>query len=473
MLARFSGARCIQTLVLCLVAVGACPLIAEDARPNFIIFIADDMSWDDCGAYGHPSIQTPNIDRLAQQGMRFDSAYLTCSSCSPSRSSILTGRYPHNTGAGELHMPLPKTQTIMTKPLRESGYWTAAVGKWHLGNAVSDQVEYRRGSKAEKMGDAWVEAVKRRPRDKPFFLWAAHTDPHRDYHPGAIERPHRRDEIVVPPYLPDTDSVRDDLALYYDEIGRFDEHVGMVLKELDAQQVAENTFILVMSDNGRPFPYCKTRVHVPGVKTPWVVRFPKRVQAGSSSESLVSSIDIAPTIFELAGLPPLERFQGVSFARTLADGSQGVREFAYAEHNWHDYRAFERAVHTPQFCYVRNWLPNTVGTPPADAVNSPTYAEMRSLEKAGKLTEAQRECMFRQGTEEYLFDVVADPDCIVNLAGKSEYASVRAMLRGKLDQWQVETADQFPGEANLTPDSFHRDTGKPIPVSERSSQPKK
>ncbi|HBV64360.1 MAG TPA: heparan N-sulfatase, partial [Rhodopirellula sp.] len=115
-------------------------------RPNFVIFVADDMAWDDCGAYGNSAIRTPNMDRLAAEGMRFDRAYLTCSSCSPSRCSMLTGRYPHATGAGELHLPLPKDQTIFTKPLMNAGYWTAAVGKWHLGQAVVEQVDYRRGA---------------------------------------------------------------------------------------------------------------------------------------------------------------------------------------------------------------------------------------------------------------------------------------------------------------------------------------
>src|SRR5262245_44160575 len=109
---------------------------AEAERPNFIVFIADDMAWDDCGAYGHKTIRTPNLDRLARDGMRFDNAFLTCSSCSPSRASILTGRYPHNTGAQQLHWPLPADQVIFPEKLREAGYYTASAGKWHLGKAA-------------------------------------------------------------------------------------------------------------------------------------------------------------------------------------------------------------------------------------------------------------------------------------------------------------------------------------------------
>ena len=145
---------------LCLLLLIACTDCFAADRPNFVIFIADDMAWEDCGAYGHPSIRTPNIDALAANGMRFDRAYLTCSSCSPSRCSIMTGRYPHSTGAGELHLPLPAEHTMFTKPLMDSGYWTAAVGKWHLGAAVAKQVNYRKAARPASMGEAWVQALK-------------------------------------------------------------------------------------------------------------------------------------------------------------------------------------------------------------------------------------------------------------------------------------------------------------------------
>ncbi len=431
-----------------------------DERPNFIIFVADDMAWEDCGAYGHPTIRTPNIDALATAGMRFDRAYLTCSSCSPSRCSILTGRYPHSTGAGELHLPLPGEQTMFTKPLMQAGYWTAAVGKWHLGEAVANQVDYRKPSRPEAMGDAWLTALQDRPKDKPFFLWAAHSDPHRGYKPGAVDPPHKPADVVVPPFFPDTPAVREDLALYYDEVSRFDEHIGLVLGELDKQQIAENTFVLVISDNGRPFPHCKTRVHVPGARTPFIIRWPKGVRAGSTSKQVVSTVDIAPTILQLAGLEPLKSFQGTSIAAVLAGAKIRTREYAFAEHNWHDYRAFERGVHGQRYCYVRNWLPGTPGTPPADAVNSPTYTAMKELLAAGKLDQVQSECFVVPRPTEFLYDVESDPDCIVNLADDPSQQPTLDQMRTALEQWQTETDDRFPGEDELTPDGFDRETGK-------------
>ena len=129
-----------KLVLLFFLLVVVCGAVAQD-RPNIVFIIADDMAWDDSGAYGNPEVPTPNIDRLASQGMRFDKAFLTASSCSPSRSSIITGRYPHNTDAEELHWPLPAEQITFVEKLRDGGYWTAAAGKWHLGDAVRDRFD--------------------------------------------------------------------------------------------------------------------------------------------------------------------------------------------------------------------------------------------------------------------------------------------------------------------------------------------
>jgi len=437
-------------------------LLQANEQPNFVIFVADDMAWNDCGAYGHPHIRTPNIDKLADEGVRFNRAYLTCSSCSPSRCSMLTGRYPHSTDAGELHLPLPAEQVMVTKALGDQGYWTAVVGKWHLGEKVADQVDYRRGSPPAKMGDAWVQSLRDRPKDAPFFLWAAHSDPHRGYKKGAVDPPHTVDDVVVPPFFPDTPEVRDDIALYYDEISRFDEHIGMVLKELEAQGLTENTLVLVISDNGRPFPHCKTNVNVPGVRTPFVLRWPAKVKAGAVTNQLVSTVDIAPTLLELAGAKPLATMQGESFKSALTDQKTRIREFAFAEHNWHDYKAFERAVHTEKYCYVRNWLTEIPSTPPADAVNSPTYKAMKRLQSEGKLTPAQAACFQAPRAAEFLYDVEADPHCLRNLADDPSHAETLVRLRGALTTWQKQTGDEFPGADKVTPDGFDRATGKRV-----------
>lgn len=442
-----------------LLSLGAGLLAAQAGRPNFIVFIADDMAWNDCGAYGHPRIRTPNLDRLARQGMRFDRAFLTTSSCSPSRASILTGRYPHNTNAQELHMPLPADQVLLTQPLRQAGYYTAAAGKWHLGGAVRKQFDRIADGGGPSACENWLPVLRQRPKDKPFFLWLAASDPHRPYAPGALSAPHSAADAILPPFLPDTLAVRNDLALYYDEISRMDSFIGKVLDELASQGLDQTTFVLFLSDNGRPFPRCKTTLYDDGIKTPFLVRYPGKVMAGSTSASLLSAVDIAPTILDLAGVTIPSSFQGKSFAPVLSEAAATVRPYAFAEHNWHDYMAFKRAVRSPQYTYIRNWLPELTLSPPADAVSSPTFAAMRQLRDAGQLPESQRQCFLAPRPEEELYDLESDPHSLKNLAADPQHAAVLAEMRKALEDWQAQTRDTFDRQ-KLTPDRFDRQTGK-------------
>lgn len=423
-------------------------------RPNFLVFIADDMACDDCGAYGHKTIRTPNLDRLARDGMRFDSAFLTCSSCSPSRSSILTGRYPHNTGAQQLHQPLPADQVMLTEKLREAGYYTASAGKWHLGKAAKAKID----TVNEGTGK-WVATLRDRPKDKPFFLWMAFVDPHRPYQDKTIAQPHRSEDVVVPPYLPDTPEVRKDLAMYYDEITRMDGDVGAVLEELEKQGAAKQTVVIFLSDNGRPFPRCKTTVYDSGIRTPFLVRWPEHVKAGSVCTSLISSIDLAPTVLELAGVKVGPTFQGKSFAPALKEPKVVIRENIFAEHNWHDFDDHGRAVRSTQFKYIRNYYPDVPGTPPADAVRSPTFETMRRLRDAGKLPPEQLTCFSKPRPPEELYDVQKDPHELRNLANDPAHARTLKQLRETLTAWEKATGDSVPKAR--TPDRFDRETGLP------------
>lgn len=431
-------------------------LAADEGRPNVILFIADDMAWDDCGAYGHPHIRTPNVDRLAREGMRFDNAFLTCSSCSPSRASLITGRYPHSTGAPQLHQPLSGDQVTFVERLKDAGYYTAAAGKWHMGEETKPKFEH-----VETKMNRWVETLRDRPKDAPFFMWFAFSDPHRPYQEGAIPQPHTPDDAVVPPYLPDVPATREDLALYYDEIARLDGVVGDVMELLEEQGVADETMVLFLSDNGRPFPRCKTTVYDSGIKTPFIVRWPQRVEAGTTCASLVSSVDVAPTLLEMAGLPVTDSFQGKSFLPLLDDPTATTRQYVFAEHNWHDFDDYGRAVRSPRFKYICNEYTDVTGSPPADAVRSPTFQAMRELRDRGELTPAQQNPFVVPRPREELYDCVADPDELTNLAEEGQYAEEFKLLRAVLQNWKRETLDQVPEERRA--DEFDRETGERLP----------
>ena len=454
---------------------------AQGHRPNIVLIIADDMGWDDCGAYGHRTIRTPNIDKLASEGMRFTDAFLTASSCSPSRASIITGRYPHNTDAEQLHWPLPAKQQTFVELLKEAGYWTAAVGKWHLGDAVKDRFHIvheadvsgfqlptgKNASKRamvarEKSGcEHWVSILRSRPKDRPFFLWLAALDPHRDYEPGIIANPHRSEDVRVPPYLPDAPEVREELALYYDEIARLDSYVGKVLKEIKEQGIEQDTFILFISDNGRPFPRDKTTLYDSGIKTPWLVHWPRRVRAGSVCTQLVSSVDIAPTVLTLAGRDIPSSFQGYSFAPLLTDPKKRIREYVYAEDHWHDYEDLGRAVRSVRYKYIHNDYPDLPATPPADVGRSRTFAAMRRLRAQGKLSESQIACFVRPRPTEEFYDVINDPHEMHNLVDDPQYTEVLKEHRQALSDWSQRTDFRVP--TTRTPDEFDRETGEPLP----------
>jgi arylsulfatase A-like enzyme len=425
------------------------------AQPNFIVFIADDAAWNDCGPYGNDKIKTPNINKLAEEGVVFDNAFLTTSSCSPSRCSILTGRYPHSTGAQELHMPLPSGQVLFAGELQKVGYYTALAGKYHIGDPRQEFDTIYGGGPSGC--ENWVTALENRPKDKPFFMWLAANDPHRVYQPNTIPEPHDPAEVIVPPFLPDADSTRKDLALYYDEISRLDNYLGLVMEVLKEQGVDENTLVIYMTDNGRPFPRAKTRMYDSGIKTPFIVRWPAKIEKGRTG-ALISSIDIAPSLCELAGANLSETFQGVSFVPVLNDYSAETRDYIAGEHNWHDYRAFERAIRNHNFLYIRNAFPELNASPPADAVGSLTYREMIKMHREGKLNEYQLDCFVAPRPAEELYDVANDPFQFTNLAANPDYAGTLNEMRKVLDAWSLEFDDKIP--ENPTPDTFDRWTGK-------------
>ena len=455
--------------------------------PNVVLFIADDLGDGDLGCDGHPHVKTPHIDRLAAGGVRFANAALTISSCSPSRASLLTGKYPHETDAEQLHWPLPAFNETFSERLKAAGYFTAAVGKWHLGDAVKDRFdlvveagsggfvlptgpdgaprEMTAGANPSGCAD-WAPVLKNRPRDRPFCLWLAALDPHRDYRPGTIPEPHDGSDAVVPPFLPDVPAVRGDLAMYLDEVSRLDTYVGRVLDELDRQGVAGNTLVLFMSDNGRPFPRCKTTLYDSGIKTPLIARLPGAAPAGATCDRLVSSVDVSATILDLCEAGPLGDGRGVSFLPLLKNpAGPATRTHAFAERNWHDYDASQRAVRTTRWKYIRNLDAAVPNTPPADAVRSPTFAAMKRLRAAGKLTPAQAAIFAAPKPAEELYDLGADPYELHNLAADPTHASTLTDLRATLDAWRAETAD--PSPPLRSPDEFDRLEGAPLPARER------
>ena len=447
---------CRLGLMACIGSAWAQP---QTQHPNILIFVADDHGRGDLGCYGHPSLRTPNLDRIANEGMRFDKAFLTISSCSPSRCSILTGRYPHNTGAEDLHMALPADQHSMASYLTPAGYECVAVGKWHLGQAEKKHWAKVVECQAQAMADRCREVIQSRDPSKPFFYWFASMDPHRGYDQGIIESPHAPAEVVVPPYLPDHPKIRKELALYYDEIHRFDSHIGLIRKALEEEGIWDETLVLYLSDNGMPFPRAKTTLYDSGIQTPMIARWPSKVPQGTSSNALISAVDLMPTLLELVGLES-PTSQGKSFLNCLKNPTASHRSSVFAEANWHDFEHFSRAVRDDRFKLIRHYYWDTPLWNSVDSINSITWQGMLEARDKHALTKAQGMLFEPVRPYEEFYVLSRDPDELNNQIDEPIWQAEIRRLRAALDTWRIETSDHLPSERR--PDGWTRD-GIPLP----------
>ena len=424
-------------------------LLGFSERPNIVFFIADDVSQDDFGCYGHPVIKTPHIDSLSANGMRFDNAYLTTSSCSPSRCSIITGRYPHNTGAPELHVRLPQQQVRFPELLREAGYYTVLSGKNHMFGNKDRAFDRITGGGGPGKEEDWVGHVKDRPKDKPFFFWLASTDAHRAWSITKEAPRYDPSDVIIPPYLVDTPVTREDLTGYYHEVSRFDHYIGLVTAELKKQGVLENTMIVVAADNGRPFPRCKSRMYDSGIKTPWVVHFPEVIKNPAITQSLISVIDLSATCLELAGIKSPESIQGRSFLPILKAPEITMREVVFAEHNWHVYRNHERMVRFGHYLYIKNNYPNQPNLCYESDDHYPAGEELWKAHAAGKTQPDQQQVFANPCPTEELFQVKKDPHQLRNLVSDEKHQKALKRARALLSKWTKQTGDSIPD--NPTP----------------------
>tara|TARA_Y100000588_G_scaffold357345_2_gene414465 strand:- start:794 stop:2305 length:1512 start_codon:yes stop_codon:yes gene_type:complete len=465
---------CFVFIGFCVLAFGQLPAFDQGSgvtfQPNIVVFIADDVSWNDFGCYGNPSVRTPHTDALAANGIKFTNAYLTASSCSPSRSSIITGRYPHNTGkAAELHLAIADHLPWIPQLLQEEGYFTALSGKDHMKKEDGSQTEfwdhYDRGRVEGNQGGHanWVEVVQNRPTNHPFFFWFAASDAHRHWDADAdwvkeLYGPKTDPaDVVVPPFLLDIRETRQDLASYYNEVIRFDYFLGQVVAELKIQEVLDTTLILVLADNGRPFPRAKTRLHDSGMKTALVAHWPFGIKDPGTSDSLVSVIDFAPTFLQLADGEESDTFQGVSMLPLFKDKDAEIRQYAFSEHNWHDYEALARSVRTKDWLYLENFRTKSAWQGPADSVRSPSFQQLLVHKKIGVLSKVQAEIFLSPRPAAELYNMKLDPHQLKDLATEDSRAGIQRSLKGILKIWMQETGDSIP--ELVSQDEFHRETG--------------
>ena len=414
-------------------------------RPNIVFLFSDDQSVPDLGAYGNQVIHTPNLDRLATQGMRFNRAYVSSPQCSPSRASILTGRIPHDVHASRLHSDVPEYVPNMVQMLNKAGYFTGAFRKVHQ-PTIRDDFQFYGNDQA-----SFESFFEKRPDDQPFFLHFGSHDPHRGYQKGAFNPPTNPDKIPVPEYLPDTPVVRQDLANYYDELARFDKDCGELLALLEQHGLVENTMVVMSGDNGLPFPRAKGTLYEPGINVPLLIKWPGHIREGHVSNELVSLMDLTATWLEMAGVSVPDIMQSKSMLPLFGDENASIRDYIFAERNWHDNWDPMRCIVSKSHKLIQNYRPEKPYIPSLDLQNSPSYKEIQRLISEQKLPD--RLSWYKQESRPQVefYDLDDDPHEWNNLAGQSQYADLVKQYQLDLGKWMNDTHDFLPPPRNAFP----------------------
>ncbi|NMH86887.1 sulfatase family protein [Flavivirga algicola] len=445
-------------------------VIVQDTSipPNIILFVADDHGTDALGSYGNPIIKTPNLDKLASNGVRFTNAYCTSASCAASRSVILSGLYGHATGSyGHVHdyhhFSTYNEVKSLSNRLSEAGYVTARIGKYHV--APESVYKFDEVLKANPRNTVEMANVSSGilNSDKPFFLYFCTDDPHRGqpFSPEPWDTPnsfgnkaqgyddvnqviYAPDDVLVPEFLPDTKQTREEIAQYYQSVSRIDQGFGKLMSHLKSSGKMDNTIIFYISDNGMAFPGAKTTVYEPGIKLPCIIKDPKSSKKGIVNQSRISWVDLAPTILDMADVDyDTKDFHGKSFKGILHQEEASEWQTIYASHTFHEITMYYpmRVIIDGDYKLIWN-IAYPLDYPFASDLwaASTWQAIYRNDEKYfGKRTVAD----YMQRPEFELYNVSKDPSETNNLTHQNEYKAILESLKLKLKTFQINTKDPW------------------------------
>jgi arylsulfatase A-like enzyme len=440
-------------------------LVAEQPRPNILLVHCHDLG-QYLHCYGVNTVQTPNLDALASQGVRFACSFCTNPGCSPSRASIFTGRWPHSNGVmGLCHAnfawDLNPDERHLAQILHDGGYATAAVGVIHETASGYKRCGYERHVPQAAAQPATEAAIRllQEFRDKPgrpFFLCVGFIEPHRQSYseptwPGALPgdcsfpAPYLRSDstlgIDIPGYLRDTEGTRRELAGLQGAIHHVDTQIGRLLAALKASGLESDTLMIFTTDHGVAMPRAKCSLYEPGIQVAFLLRLPRRAgwHGGIVHKEMISNIDYLPTILDLVGLPIAKNVQGRSFAPLLDGKHYEPRREIFSELTYHDYYDPRRAIRTATHKLIVNFTtapafmdPSQSWRPSSDVVTPPNRAKA-----------------YHPYVE--LYDLTRDPWERKDLAEDPKYAPIRAELLQRLDRHLVETKDPILQGAVTSP----------------------
>lgn len=440
----------IHHFLLFLLTINFAELSLAQEKPNILWISAEDLS-PHFSAYGDNTVKTPNIDRLAKEGVVFDYVYTTAGVCAPSRCAIITGNYQTRVGGHNMRTlgdtypqktGLPKEYNVVPPPdircfpeyLRAAGYYTCNNEKTDYQFAAPPTVWDESSRTA-----SW----RKRPSGKPFFAVINFITTHESQVWMRSKNPLRVDpeKVSLPPYYPDNAIVRSDVARHYSNVSELDDQVGEVLKQLEEDGLLDKTIVFFWTDHGDGLPFFKREIYRRGLHVPLIVRFPNRAQAGTRNQSLISAIDFGPTVLSLAGIPTPAQMDGQAFLGKYATKKERQWVFAARDRMDSEYER-SRSVMNKQFQYVRNFYPERPRYQNIEyRKQQPMMAEILRLKDTGKLSGPQLLWFETSKPREELYDWVKDPFQLNNLADQGQYAKVLKKMRIVMDKWLLETAD--------------------------------
>ncbi len=505
----------VEIAVLTLLAAAAAGS-AQTSSPNILFAISDDQSAMHAGAYGDPATSTPAFDGVAREGVLFRYAFATAPSCTPSRSSILTGRNIWELEEGGILLGILRAKfSVFTLLLEDAGYELGSTGKtWGPGQmqgwrreVFGQRFDARRLAEADRRPGlssldyaANFEAfLAQRDRSTPFFFWLGTSEPHQRYDVGAWQREGKRlEDARLPGSLPDSPEVRGEILDYGLEIEHFDSHLDRALALLQRDGLLDDTLVIVTSDHGNPLPRSKCNLYDSGTRVPLAMRLPGQIPGGRAVDDLVSLADLAPTILDAAGVATPSEMSGRSLwpVATSSDSGRVDRERDFVV------TAFERhtiarrgglgypmrAIRTYDFAYIRNYEPDRWPAGDPD-YNAPPQGFFGDVDKGATKTFLLANALdprvrpyylmaFGRRPAEELYDMRVDPHQLRNLAADRQLAEIRqrliwqlnAYLRQHGDPRQVGAAvwDDYPftGSWGLLRNPAWKDQGMPSPLPE-------
>jgi len=464
--------------------------MAAEKRPNILFCISDDQSWLHTSIAGCEAVSTPHFDRVAREGVLFTNAYVGCPSCAPARAGILTGQDIWRLEEGGLlRGALRKKYKVYPALMKQAGYAVGFTGKAYAPANLLEEDRFWSMPCGARYNDIlrpvpegenpdtyfqWLTGpdqigkwdyaanfkafLEDRQPGQPFCFWYGATEPHRGFDKGRGRRIGKKlDDVEVPGFLPDHEAVRSDLLDYLAEIEWFDAHLGRMLEHLEQMGELDNTIVVVTSDNGMAFPRAKATLYDYGVRMPLAVRWPEQVKGGRVVTDFVGLNDLAPTFLEAAGLPIPEEMTGRSLMNVLRSSASGrvdpSRDRAFSAFERHvEARPGKvgypcRSIRTDQWLYIRNYAPDRwpMGSkdfkePCNDTDNGPTKSLILGQSDQPGMSPFFDLCFGKRPAEE-LYDVVNDPDQVVNLAADPKHAETKRGLAAQLEAYLRDTED--------------------------------